>query len=59
MKFCTKRFIFSAAGILIATALLCFGKLSGECWVYAFAVSLAGHHAEDIAKAIRGNHDSP
>ena len=52
-KFVTKRFLFSATGFATATVLLCVGKLSGECWVYAMAVCIAGHHAEDIVKAVR------
>lgn len=44
----------SAVGFATATVLLYTGKLTGECWVYALAVVIAGHHAEDIVKAMRG-----
>ena len=50
----TKRFILAAAGILLATALCAFGKMTGAEWVAAFAAGLAGHRAEDIVKAFRG-----
>lgn len=50
----TKRFVLAAVGILLATGLCAFGKMTGAEWVLAFAAGLAGHRAEDIAKAIRG-----
>lgn len=53
-RFATKRFVMSAVGFVTATALLCTGKLTDVCWVYALAVVIAGHHAEDIVKAMRG-----
>lgn len=54
-RFTTKRFIFSAVGFTTATALLCQGKMDCGCWVYALAIVIAGHHAEDIVRAWRGN----
>ena len=53
-KFATKRFVFSAAGLALATFLCWEGKLDGAAWVYALAVIIAGHHAEDIVKAAKG-----
>lgn len=38
---------------MIASAALWNGKLDGENWVFALAVIIAGHHAEDIVKAWR------
>jgi hypothetical protein len=52
-RFFTKRFLFSMLGLALASVLLATGKLSGENWVYALAVVIAGHHAEDIVKAYR------
>ena len=57
MRFLTKRFVMSAFGFATATVLLCAGKLTSECWVYALAIVIAGHHAEDIVKAMK-SHDS-
>lgn len=53
-RFTTKRFIFSAVVEGLATWMLYTGKLSGQEWVYASAIVIAGHHAEDIIKAWRG-----
>gem|GEM_PF-6662376 len=41
--------------LTIATALLVFGKINGENWVYALAVVLTGHNAEGVVNAYRGN----
>ena len=54
-KFRTKRFIFSAVGLALATWLCYEAKLGGEQWVYALAIIIAGHHMEDLVKAWRGN----
>lgn len=40
-------------GLTVATTALWHGKLDGENWVFALAVVLAGHNAEDIVKAAR------
>lgn len=53
-RFLTKRVLFSASGLVIATGLVCAGKMADTCWVYALAVIIAGHHAEDIIKAWKG-----
>lgn len=54
-RFLTKRFIFSAAGLALATLELEHGKLSGTEWVYALAIIIAGHHAPDLIAAWRRN----
>lgn len=48
-----RRFVLAVVGLTVASAALWYGKLDGTNWVYALAVVLAGHNAEDIAKAIR------
>jgi hypothetical protein len=48
-----QRFLWSAAGLAIASVALWHGKMDGENWVFALAVVLAGHHAEDLVKAWR------
>ena len=53
-KFLTKRFLFSAAGLGLATFLTLHGTLSGMEWVYALFGVIAGHHAEDIIRAWKG-----
>jgi len=58
-KFTTKRFVLSASGIGVATAALWAGHMNGETWVYAFAVALAGHHAEDIVRAMKAPPGGP
>lgn len=58
-RFATKRFIFSAAGLGLATWLCYVGKLAGQEWVYALLSIIAGHHAEDIVRAWRGNQERP
>jgi hypothetical protein len=50
----TTRKILTVVGFITATGLVCLGKISDTCWVYALAVLLAGHHAADIVKASRG-----
>lgn len=45
---------FSVLGLGLATGLVYTGKLGGEQWVYALAIVIAGHHAEDIIKAWKG-----
>ena len=47
-RFLTKRFVLSTAGLAIASVALWQKHLVGEEWVYALAVVIAGHHAEDI-----------
>lgn len=54
-RFTTKRFLFSLIGLALSTGLCYYGKLGGEQWVYALAIVLAGHHAEDLVRAYRGN----
>lgn len=53
-KFATKKFLFSASGLGLATLLTYQGHMNGETWVYALAVILAGHHLEDLIRAYRG-----
>lgn len=53
-KFGTKKFIFSVAGLAIATWLEIHSKLDGPTWVYALAVIIAGHNAEDVIRAFKG-----
>lgn len=53
-KFTTKKFFFSLLGLILATVLTYQGHMTGEVWVYALAVIIAGHHAEDLIKAWRG-----
>jgi hypothetical protein len=50
----TTRKVFSAIGFITATWLLWFGKIGGEEWVYTLVIVIAGHHAEDLIKAIKG-----
>lgn len=50
----TKRFLFSAAGLAIATVMLTKGKIDCECWVYSLAIIIAGHHMEDCIRALKG-----
>jgi hypothetical protein len=47
-RFLTKRFVLSTAGLAIASAALWQHHLDGENWVFALAVVIAGHHAEDL-----------
>lgn len=54
-RWITGRKAITAAGFATATALVCFGKMSDQCWVFAMAVFIAGHHAEDLIKAWKGN----
>lgn len=49
----SRRFVLAVTGLAIASVAMWYGKLDGTNWVYALAVVLAGHNAEDIAKAIR------
>lgn len=58
-RFTTKRFVFSAAGLALATWLCLQGKVSGQEWVYALLSIIAGHHAEDIVRAWRGTDGRP
>jgi hypothetical protein len=53
-KWTTKRVAFSAAGFITATVALWNSKLDGGNWVFALAVVIAGHHAEDLIRAYRG-----
>ena len=48
-----QRFLWSAAGLGLATTALWHGKMDGENWCFALAIILAGHHAEDLIKAWR------
>lgn len=57
-RFTTKRFVFSAVGLGLATYLCWNAKIGGQEWVYALAIIIAGHHAEDIIRAWRGG-DKP
>jgi hypothetical protein len=52
--FFTKRVLLSILGLVVATGLVCAGKISGGEWVYALAVVVAGHHAADIVSAWKG-----
>jgi len=52
--FFTKRFIFSLIVLINGTALVYFGKLGGEQFVYLCALVVAGHHAADLITAWRG-----
>lgn len=47
-RFLKKRFILSTMGLTVASAALWTGKLDGTNWVYALAVVLTGHNAEDV-----------
>lgn len=49
----SRRFVLAVTGLAIASVAMWFGKLDGTNWVYALAVVLAGHNAEDIVKAVR------
>lgn len=53
-KWFTTRKVLTYVSIAIATTALWAGKLSGETWVFAMAVFIAGHHAADLIKAWRG-----
>jgi hypothetical protein len=50
----TKRFIFSMIVLINGTALVYFGKLGGEQFVWLCAIVIAGHRAADIVAAWRG-----
>lgn len=52
-SFRTPRFVLCFIGLLLATGLCAAGKITGDAWVYAFGVSVAGH-AEAVVSAIRG-----
>lgn len=49
----TKRFLFSVAGLSIATTALWTGKMDAVDWMISLAIVLAGHNTEDIVRAIR------
>src|SRR5579863_3760170 len=51
----TKRFIFSMIVLANSTALVYFGKLAGQEYVWLCAIVIAGHKAADIVSAWRGN----
>lgn len=53
-KFLTKKFLFSAVGLALATFLNLHGTLGGEQWDYALFGIIAGHHLEDLIRAWRG-----
>lgn len=52
--FLTKRFIFSMIILINGTALVYFGKLGGEQFVWLCTVVILGHRAPDAIKAWRG-----
>lgn len=53
-RFTTKRFFISMIGLGLGTWLCWETKISGEAWVYTLGICIAGHHAEDILKAWKG-----
>jgi hypothetical protein len=52
-RWTTKRFIFSVATFITATVLLCTTRLTGEQWVWATAIIIAGHHGDALIAAWR------
>lgn len=55
MKFLTKRFVLSV-GAMGATVWLMFtGHMTAEWYGLTMLGCIAGHHAEDLIKAWRGN----
>jgi hypothetical protein len=50
----TTRKVLTYVCIILATVSLWGGKLTGETWVLAMAVFIAGHHAADLIQAWRG-----
>lgn len=50
----TTRKILTTAGVVLATIMVYTGKMTAEIWVYAMAVFIAGHHAADMIKAMKG-----
>lgn len=54
-RWLTSRKVITAVGVATSTVALFTGKMSDQCWVFAQAVFIAGHHAEDLIKAFKGN----
>lgn len=54
----TKRFVITSVATLIASVAMFRGKMTDSVWVYAMAVFIAGHHAEDLIKAWKGTPDA-
>ena len=52
-RWLTKRMFFSVTGLVTATVMVYTGKMDAGNWVFSLAVVIAGHHAEDIVKAMR------
>lgn len=52
-KWLKRKSIITIASVAIAAVALFHGKMSDSVWVYAMAVFIAGHHAEDLIRAWR------
>lgn len=50
----TSRKVITAVGIALATVMVFKGKMSDTTWVYAMAVFIAGHHAQDLIRTWKG-----
>lgn len=50
----TKRSVVTLVAVTVASVALFKGKMGDSVWVYAMAVFIAGHHAEDLIKAWKG-----
>lgn len=50
----TGRKVITAAGFVAATAMVYSGRMTDQCWVFAMAVFIAGHHAEGLIGAWKG-----
>ena len=57
-RWLTKRFVITSVATLIASVAMFKGKMTDSVWVYAMAVFIAGHHAEDLIKAWKGTPDA-
>ena len=54
-RWLTGRKMITVAGFTAATAMVYSGKMSDQCWVFAMAVFIAGHHAADLIAAWKGH----
>jgi hypothetical protein len=50
----TGRKVITAVGFVTATVMVYGGHMTDQCWVFAMAVFIAGHHAADLIKAWKG-----
>lgn len=55
MKFLTKRFLLSVAGMIAFTWLANEDKLTAEWYTLGILGCIAGNHAQDLIAAWRGN----